>query len=522
MKTAFVLRARASGGRVAGWVRHAAFMAVLFLGGAGTALAEVRLPRIFSDHMVLQADRPVVVWGWAEPNEPVEVQLSGHTQRSVAGRDGRWMVELPALRAGLTTQMVVTGRSNTQTVDDVLVGEVWLASGQSNMEKPFRGQSGQRDVFDAERELAAAQFPQIRLFKVSRKRANAPEPDLVGQWVVTTPKSLDESRFSAVAYVFGRRIHAALDVPVGLIDASWGGTRIEPWTPPEGFAKLPSQARFATVKPGEKLEGADPSRIFNGMVAPLVPLRLRGVLWYQGESNIVESGDFPEALSGYTDKMQALVEGWRGVFGQDLAFYFAQVAPHLYSVMRSQLLTSPELAPQLWEAQADALRIRNTGMVVTMDLVDDLTDIHPRNKVVVGERFANLALASTYGRSHLLAASPQYTGIRWEPGAAIVRFSNTGGDLRARDGKPLSWFQIAGADGRWQPATAVPKGEEVVVSSPRVPQPVAVRFAWNEGALPNLVNRSGLPAAAFRSRREAILSCDCRCGAPAPSSESKP
>ncbi|MFT3996109.1 MAG: sialate O-acetylesterase [Asticcacaulis sp.] len=461
------------------------------------AAADVRLPKIISDHMVLQAEKPVALWGWADSGEKVTVKIAGQTHRTAAGSDGRWKVQLKPLKGGSAPlSLSVAGKDNRLSVSDILVGEVWLASGQSNMEKPMRNQRGQKDVFDAEAELAKADYPQIRFFKVKRARITAPAEDVEGQWVICDPKTLDETQFSAAAYFFGRRIHTETKAPVGLIEAAWGGTRIEPWTAPEGFAAIPSLQRFTGLKPGAKVDGADVSYLYNGMIAPLAPYGLRGAIWYQGESNIIDVDAQPD----YTDKMQALIEGWRKVFGQTFDFYYVQVAPHLYHVVRPNTIVSAEATPLLWEAQTDALRIPGTGMIVTTDLTDDLFDIHPRNKKDIGERLAGLALRQTYARQNLIVSGPRFRSLTVENGKATLSFDDIGGGLIAKDGKALNWFAISGADGQWYPAAAVIDGERIIVSSPKVPVPVAVRFAWDEAAQPNLFNKEGFPAWPFRTR----------------------
>lgn len=463
------------------------------------ASAEVKLPNLISDHMVLQAGQPVAIWGQADAGEKVTVRIAGATLRTEATADGHWKVVLKPLKPGASPlKMTVAGNNNRLTVSDILIGEVWLASGQSNMEKPFRNQPGQKDVLNAEAELAAANTPQIRLFKVKKARSTTPAVDVEGQWVITTPESLDTSRFSAVAYVFGKRLHTTLNIPVGLIDSTWGGTRIEPWTAPEGMAAVPTLKRYADAKPGHRVDGSDVSGLYNGMISPLVPFGLKGVIWYQGESNLMTAGEFPGGAADYTDKMEALIGGWRTVFGQDLAFYYVQLAPHLYHVVRPAQVVSPEALPQMWAAQTAALRIPNTGMVVTTDLVDDLNDIHPRDKVTVGQRLANLALSKTYGRTGLVINGPKLRDLRIENDKAILRFDDIGGGLVAKDAKPLTWFQISGADGVWWPATATIAADTVIASNPNVRQPVAVRFAWDEAARPNLMNAEGLPAMPFR------------------------
>lgn len=480
-----------------------AFIGALALGLVCTvsALAQtdnaLRLPAIIGDHMVLQAGDAVPIWGWAKPGEPVSVRFADQTVRTKAGRDGRWQISLKPLKASKTPADLTVSAGETKVVSDVLVGEVWLASGQSNMEKPLGEKSGQKPTLNAAQEIAAADFPEIRLFKVGRVRSAEPKDDVQGHWVKTSPASIEAVQFSAAAYFFGRRLHQELGVPVGLIDSTWGGTRIEPWTPREAFEAMPSLTGFAEWRAASPLKLPDMqlASLYNGMIAPLAPFGLKGVIWYQGESNTIEYND--GAI--YADKMTALVQGWRNAFGRDLSFYYVQIAPHLYHVVRQATVVSPELEPLLWEAQTASLRLPKTGMVVTTDLVDDLMDIHPRNKKEVGERLARWALARDYGHSEIEVSGPLYHGMTVEGGKAMLSFDHLGGGLAASDGKPLSWFTIAGADGKFYPATAEVVGDRLAVSSPAVRAPAIVHFAWDEGAQPNFVNKAGLPASPFRT-----------------------
>jgi sialate O-acetylesterase len=467
------------------------------------ARAELFLPHIFGDHMVLQAQQPAPVWGWAEPGASVTVSFAGQQLSTVAATDGAWRVALVPLTANATPrELTVTSRDRESKIEhrkfsDVLVGEVWLCSGQSNMEKPLGEQRGQKPTFNAAEEIAAANFPQIRFFKVAKSRAPAPARDVQGEWTVCTPQSIDRIKFSAAGYFFGRKIHRELGVPVGLIDSTWGGTRIEPWTAPRGFAAVPSLADFAaaTKTPGKKIEGTEPATLYNAMIHPLAPYALRGALWYQGESNIIEVDD----AELYADKMQALVQGWRDEWQREFSFYYVQVAPHLYHVVRPAQVASAEATPRLWEAQAAAQRLPRTGMIVTTDLVDDLNDIHPRNKQDVGERLARCALAKDYGKSGIEVSGPVFRRMEISGTRAILHFDHAEGGLVASDQKPLTWFTIAGADGIFYPGTAVIDGDTVAVNSPRVAAPTLVRFAWDEAARPNLANRAGLPAVPFRT-----------------------
>ena len=459
---------------------------------SSSAFAEVRLPAIISDHMVLQRAAGVPVWGWAAPGEEVTVQAGPQRRTVRAAPDGSWRVDLDLRSAPPgPASLSVHGASNAIVVDDVLVGEVWLASGQSNMDKPLGVKAGQKPTFDAEAEIAAANHPDIRLFKVARQKAAQPGQDVGGKWVRCSPASIAGTGFSAVAYYFGRRLKEELGSPVGLIDSSFGGTRIELWTP---SAAMTARDEAPQDPARVKLLG-QPSSLYNGMIAGLAPYAIRGAIWYQGESNIMDTDDGP----AYTAKMEALVSSWRQRWHADFPFYYVQVAPHLYSVVRAARVShGTESEPLLWEAQAQALRIPGTAMVVTTDLVDDLRDIHPRAKKPVGLRLANVALARTYGKAGLEAFGPAYRSISFDGGKAVLSFDHADG-LSARDGKPLDWFEIAGEDGQYHPATAVVDGSRVIVTSPLVARPRAVRFAWHESAQPNLVNRAGLPAVPFRS-----------------------
>lgn len=448
---------------------------------AVSAGAAVRLPAVLSDHAVLQRAANVPIWGWAAPQEAVTVEFDKQKVTTRADTDGRWRVTLDLRQAGATPAVLhVRGAASALAVDDVLVGEVWLASGQSNMEKPLGEKFGQQPVPNHVQEIANASYPEIRLFKVLRKKAGQPLDDVAGVWERCAPSSIGRINFSAAAYFFGRRLHQQLRAPVGLIDATWGGTRIEPWTP---------------AAP----EAASQASLFNGMIAGLAPHALRGAIWYQGESNIDHTD-----LSRYTGRMEALITGWRRHFGQpDLPFYYVQVAPHFYHLVRRQTVPDPQAAPRLWEAQADARHIPHTGMVVTTDLVDDLYDIHPRDKQTVGLRLANLALNQTYGRQDIAAFGPTFRALTIAGRQAILSFDHADG-LAARDGKPLTWFDLAGADGRYHAGDATIRDGQVIVTSERVPAPVAVRFGWDEAAQPNLVNRAGLPAVPFRSHRDPL------------------
>ena len=465
---------------------------------AGNLRADVHCPSIFSDHMVLQRDRPVSVWGTADPGETITVAFGAGHARTSAGPDGAWRVALPAMPASAAPRTLMVTGENTLSFTDVLVGEVWLCSGQSNMEKPFGPRKGQKPTDHSDEEIAHADHPLLRLYQVPpHGRPDPKQPQPVLRWLPSSPPNLADSRFSAVAYIFGRELQHELGIPVGVIHASFGGTQIEAWMSADAFALDPALSGLRTLHYAPWVDGVQATELFQSMLSPLVPYTLRGVIWYQGESNCMQADG-----AIYTAKMRALIASWRAAWHQpDAPFYYALIAPFDYSEWESfpKGLT-PEELPVFWEAQIRALDVPHTGIVSTTDLAGSARDIHPTNKQDVGRRFARLALADTYGRKDLVARSPRFEQFqRNAPGELALHFTNAGSGLASRDGRPLTSFQIAGADRVFHPAHAEAAGERVIVASPDVPQPVAVRFGWDETANPNLVNPAGLPALPFRT-----------------------
>jgi sialate O-acetylesterase len=505
--------------------------ALLSLGAlAPKVQAEFRMPQVFSDHMVLQQQKPIVIWGWSQPGEIVTVQISTHTQKVQANEAGEWKTVLPPLSAGGPYTLTVSG-SNTLRFEDVLVGEVWLCSGQSNMEMGIgAAQNGAQ-------EIAAANYPQIRLLKMPKRWSAEPQTNFDGAWTVCSPQTIGRggwNGFSAAGYYFGRELYRKLQLPIGLIDSTWGGTRIESWTPREGFAAVPAlheenfrlqacdprdghyQARLKQVldntqqwlesartalrdqkivppmptypeelRPPHDLQNA--TALFNGMIHPLCPFALRGAIWYQGEANLGEG-------MLYCERMKALVGGWRQIWGEgDFPFYFVQIAPYNYG-------GNPHGEPELWEAQSAAAQaIPNAGMAVIND-IGNLKDIHPTNKQEVGRRLALWALAKTYGQSNLVYTGPTFKAMLPEGNTLRISFDHVGNGLQSRDGRPLNWFEIIDREeGGFVKADARIEGAAVVLSAPDVKHPAAVRFAWSMLAEPNLENADGLPAGAFRA-----------------------
>lgn len=502
---------------------HNASMAwIMLLGWCCVAAAEVKLPSVFGDHMVLQCNQPVPIWGWAQPGEKVTVGLADQSKTATADASGRWSVRLDAMKAGGPHVLRVQG-TNTLERTDVLVGEVWLCSGQSNMAMTVGG-SQNRDA-----EIAAADFPQIRMLMVARKTAEKPQDDCEAQWIVCSPQTV--AGFSAAAYFFGRELHQKLAVPVGLINSSWGGTPIQAWTSWEAQQSVPelkrllegferaaaaydpqvAQERFekqlAQWKEAQakaKAEGRPftarrpqppvdprqsqhaPARLYNGMIAPLAPYALRGALWYQGESN---AGNAPL----YGLQLRTMIANWRQDWKTDFAFLFVQ----LPNFMAPQAQPSETGGwPLIREQFFKTLAVPNTGMAVTIDIGEE-KDIHPKNKQDVGKRLAQWALAKTYGKD-VLASGPLYKAMRKEGDTIVLTFDYADG-LAARDGGKLRGFAIAGEDKKFVWAEAKIEGDQVVVSAPGVKSPAAVRYAWANNPDCNLVNKAGLPASPFRT-----------------------
>lgn len=495
--------------------------------------AEIRLPHILGSHMVIQQMEPIRIWGWANPNEEISLIFGDQEARTTTDSEGQWEVILEPEKAdGLTRRMTIEGSlSRPVVLTDVLIGEVWICSGQSNMQWSILQTHSPRP------EIRRADYPEIRLFYVPRRFSTIPLDDVDAEWQICSPETIGP--FSAVAYYFGREIHQKLDIPVGLVHSSWGGTRIEPWTPVSGFRSVPElgvllgKGKELNDNYLDKLEKAlpefekwirstrealatgdyihpqpalpvhphannrTPTVLFNAMIHPLIRFPIRGAIWYQGEANRNDG-------SLYTKKMEALICGWRTEWAAgDFPFYYVQLAPFNY-VYTSQNDESDipdfERLPRIWEAQSDALKIPNTGMAVISDIAD-LNDIHPRNKEDVGYRLALWALAKTYGKKDLVHSGPLYRSMSVEGDKIRLRFDHVGGGLISLDNGPLTWFEIAGTDRIYYKAKATIEGDTVLVWNERIEEPEAVRFGWHQLAVPNLGNKEGLPASPFRTHR---------------------
>ncbi len=490
-------------------------LALSSLGAA--AQANVVLAPLFTDNAVLQRDKPVPIWGTADAGEKVAISFAGQTVATTADAAGKWSVALAALPANATPADLVVKANNTVILTNLLVGEVWLASGQSNMEWPLS------KTYDAALDIAgSASNPLIRHITITKKVSDTPLSTTTGDWQVSSPATTGS--FSAVGYYFARDLYALLNVPVGIITCSWGGSRIEAWMPPAAlkqpeFASVVSdwakvhadypeaKAKFDASLAAWKAEEAaataagqpfnkvsprppigqtghmhTPAGINNGMIAPLVPYALRGVIWYQGESNTSKPSEYHALFA-------ALITGWRAQFCQgDFPFYWVQLANN-----QSPKDTNWAF---LREAQTQTLSLPATGQAVIID-VGDVSNIHPRNKKDVGRRLARLALARTYGQK-IVDSGPVFAEAKREGAGFRVSFTEINGGLIA----PLNalvGFELAGEDKVFKPATAKIEKDTVLVSCGDVPFPVAVRYAWRNAPLAGLFNLEGLPAVPFRS-----------------------
>ena len=498
--------------------RFLGLIAVFSLIFSSLVLSDVSLPAVFSDHMVLQRGPAVPVWGKADPGEKVTVEVAGRKASATADGEGSWKVRMNLPQAGGPFELVVSGK-NKVTFKDVLVGEVWVCSGQSNMQWPVQR------AMNAKEEIARADYPNLRLFTVKRVVSHRPLSDTEGAWVRCSPQTVPG--FSAVAYFFGRDLHKALSVPVGLIHTSWGGTPAEAWTSEETLNAYPEfapilkrwaevEARWPEAKKKyeeslkawrekvkkAKAEGKRPPRrprpplnpdhphwpsgLFNGMIAPIIPYGIKGAIWYQGESNAGRAHQYRALFS-------AMIRDWRDKWGRgDFPFLFVQLANFMARSAEPQESAWAELR----EAQTAALALPRTAMAVAID-IGEARNIHPKNKQEVGRRLSLGAQAVAYGRD-IVYSGPLYAGMTIEGDRARIFFSHVGGGLTAKGGA-LKGFAIAGADHKFVWARAEIEGDTVVVRSDKVPEPVAVRYAWADNPECNLYNKEGLPASPFRT-----------------------
>ncbi len=483
--------------------------------GGKQRIMPIRVPSFMSDNMVMQQGMAAALWGWAEVGETITVSLGNQTASCQAGGDGKWLVRLEAMEAGGPYEMSISGAKGGMEIENVAVGEVWLASGQSNMQWVVA------DCYDAESEIAASDYPMIREFTAERISRSEPQEDVNGEWQGAGPESVGQ--FSAVGYYFARHLHKELGVPVGILNSSWGGSMCKTWVRREdleadvdfaAYAENVAQAiedypalqqeaeklladhyvmREKALAEGTalpawpELPGGYPTRaatgLYNGMLHPLVPYTMRGAIWYQGESDARS-----DMVGTYRKLCATMVTGWRQAWGQgDFPFLFVQLANY----------NAENYWPLLREAQLQMLSLRNTGMAVAID-VGDAEDIHPKNKQAVGYRLGLAARALAYGEE-LAHSGPIYREMRVAESRARLSFEHTGGGLVSKRNEALTGFVVAGDDGVFVVAEAEIDGDEVVVWSEQVARPVAVRYGWANNPDCSLYNAEGLPASPFRT-----------------------
>ena len=503
-------------------------IAAILAAGSSALQAAVALASPFTDHAVLQRGQPIPVWGTADAGEKVTVTFDGQTKTVTAGDDKKWLIKLDAHTAGGPYDLIVAG-TNTITLTDILVGEVWICSGQSNMEWTLS------KARDAEKEIAAANFPKLRHFRVDKMTSDTSLSSCTGAWTVCTPQNA--GGYTAVGYFFGRKLVQELDVPVGLLHTSWGGTPAEAWTSKpaltsaatfknaltewdtqvenypaqlEAFNKTMEKwtAEAAAAKVAGKPEPKKPrppqdpkslphgpASLYNGMLNPLVPYGIKGAIWYQGEANANRAKD-------YRELMALMIGDWRQSFGQgDFPFYIVQLANYM------ERKTEP--TDTAWAALREAqylvtTTVKNTGIAVAID-IGDAKDIHPKNKQDVGLRLALNALAKDYGKK-IPYSGPVYKEMKVDGANAVLSFDHLGGGLTVTGdipvaGQKLTGFAIAGEDKKFVWAEAKIVGDTVVVSAASVTKPVAVRYAWGDNPECSLSNKAGLPAVPFRTDR---------------------
>ncbi len=448
---------------------------LILTGGNFRLAAEVRLPSILGSHMVLQQKSEVNVWGWCAPAEKILVKTSWDTTRYVTtGTSGaKWTVKIKTPTAGGPFTITINDKI---VLEDVMIGEVWVCSGQSNMEY-----SGDQKLKQSLDEAPNAKNQKIRFFYVPKNTSDYPQEDVRASWKVCSPEEM--IHFSTIGYFFGKKIQNDLNVPVGLINSNWGGTPAEVWTPKDVIEKEPV-LRDASLKLNPAAWWPiTPGASYQAMIAPLTKFRIAGVIWYQGESNT-------QNYQTYSRLMNKMIGSWREAWGFSFPFYYVQIAPFAYG--------NYNVCPLLREQQTACLAIPKTGMVIVHDLVDDVNNIHPERKIEVANRLANLALTENYGVKGLIYKYPMYKGMIIEKNRVRILFDNVEHGLKAT-AKDLNDFYIAGADQKFLFASARIEGNTVVVWNKAVKEPVAVRFGFSNTSIPNLFSKDGMPVNIFRT-----------------------
>ena len=446
-----------------------------FIAISGTA--NVRLPNILGSHMVLQQKSTVKLWGWASPGEKISITVGWDNTiyQTQATNDAKWITEIKTPEAGGSYSITLQG-NNTIKLEDVLIGEVWVCGGQSNMEW-----SGTQNLQESKDEAPNATNNKIRLFYVAKSTSAFPQENAEGKWLVCSPEGM--IKFSAIGYFFGKNLNQKMNIPIGLINSNWGGTPAETWAPEyvinnDKIIKKGSEQLSASQGWPNKTALA-----YNAMIYPITNYSIAGVIWYQGESNV-------RTYNAYEKLFTGMIDAWRQQWNKNFPFYFVQIAPFSYGFKNVGAL--------LRETQSKAANHLNTGMVVVTDLVPDTTNIHPTIKIAVAKRLSDLALNQTYGFTDIVCQSPVYSDHHIEKDKIKIQFSNAASGLMVK-GDKITSFEIAGEDKIFFPAQVKIEGNSVIVSNKNIKSPVSVRFAFNNTAIPNLFNKEGLPVNLFRT-----------------------
>lgn len=454
-------------------------LTILTLLMAVCSYSQLRLPAILSSGMVLQQNDSVSLWGWAGPSETVRVMTSWSSKTFTARATdmATWKLKIPTPAAGGPHSITIVSR-NKIVLSDILIGEVWVCSGQSNMEWSYF--NGVKDIND---ELPTALNSNIRFFNVPKTASYTPQDDVKAQWTICDSNTIKS--FSAVGYFFGKKLQKDLNVPIGLVNASWGGTPAETWTPMELV-----QMDIPLKQAASQLNKVDwwptgSGQAFNAMIYPLTNYTIAGAIWYQGESNT-------NTNSTYKQLFTTMIDSWRDSWHKQFPFYYVQIAPYTYG--------NKNVGALLQEQQTLTMSHPNTGMVVITDLIDSVSNIHPSRKKPVGERLANWALAETYKKSGISYKSPQYVSMQVLKDKISLQISNASNGL-VSTGKSISGFFIAGADQVWVAADAKIENDRIIVSSKQVKEPVQVRYGFGNTIIGNIASKEGLPLCPFRTDR---------------------
>ncbi len=441
------------------------------------AEAQLRLPSIISSGMVLQQNDSAALWGWASPGGKVTVMTSwnNHTDSTVVGSGARWKLKVKTPAAGGPYTITITSHNVVQ-LQNIMIGEVWVCSGQSNMEWSYN--NGEKDM---KTELPVCATNSIHFFQVPKSTADAPQDDVRAQWVACDSNTIKS--FSAVGYFFGKKLMQQLNVPIGLINTSWGGTPAEVWTP-EGLVQNDPQLKEAAGK----LKPADwwpieAGLTYNAMIAPFTSFNIAGAIWYQGESNTATNDSYQKLFT-------VMIDAWRAAWKKDFPFYYVQIAPYKYG--------NNNIGALLQEAQTKTMAHSNVGMVVITDLTDSVTNIHPSHKREVGNRLASWALAETYRKPRIVYKNPEYKSAKIKDGSMVVSFNNAANGFQVKD-KIIKGFYISGAAENWLPADAKQEKGKIILSNKEIKEPLYIRYGFGNTITATLFSTDGLPLTPFRT-----------------------